>query len=172
MATEALKTTAITNMDASPPVRTTHYGQKMAIAYGTLTTTTAMTSGSTYQLVRLPSWAVLHSIKLWLDATVTTLTGDVTAYYSDSVADGSDASANTGALAAHIFQTALALASVVSPTEYLLGGNVKGANIGKRVWEMAGLSSDPKCMVDIVLLTTATNSGAAVLNACVIWGVD
>ena len=172
MATEALKTTAITNMDASPPVRTTHYGQKMATAYGSLTATTAMTSGSTYQMVRIPSWAVLHSLLLWLDSGVTTFAGDVTLYYSDSSLDGSNANAGTGAVAAHVFQTALDLHAITTPTEYLLGGNVKGANLGKRLWEMAGISSDPKCYFDIVILTTSTNSGAPVVNAKAIWGTD
>lgn len=172
MATEALKTAAITNADASPPVRTTHYGQKLGVEYGSLTATTAKDNGSTYQMARLPSWATLHSLKIWLDAAATTFTGDVTLYYSDNALDGSNANANLGAVAAHVFQTALALAAVTSPTEYLLGGNVKGANLGKRLWEMAGLSSDPKCYFDIVILTTTTNSGGPVVNAQVIYGTD
>ncbi|HTQ17498.1 hypothetical protein [Mycobacterium sp.] len=164
MPSEALAVTAITNLDKSPAIRTTNYGSPIQAAYGTLTATTGKTSGSTYQLVRLKSSAILHGLKLWLDATVTTFTGDVTLYYSDNSLDGSVAVANSGAVVAHLFQTALALASVVTPTEYLLGGNVKGANIGQPLWQMAGLSYDPMCYFDVVILTTATNSGAPVVN--------
>lgn len=164
MASENLKTTAITNLDATPPVRTTNYGQRTQVLYGSLTVTTGKTLGSVYQLVRVPSNAILHNLKLWLDGAVTTLDGDVTLYYSDIWSDGTDAKAGTGAVAAHVFQTALDLHAIVAATEYLLGGNIKGTNLGKPLWQMAGLTSDPGGMFDIVVLTTSTNSGAAVIN--------
>lgn len=172
MTTEALKTTSITNLDASPPVRTTHFGQKTETFEATITPTAGATHPSTYQMVRLPSYAVLHSLKLWLDSAATTFTADVTLYYSDTWADGSNSNSGTGAVAAHVFQTALDLHAIVAPTEYLLGGNIKGANLGKRLWEMAGLSTDPKCFFDIVLLTTADNSAATPVNIQVVWGAD
>lgn len=170
MATEALKTTQITNLDASPPVRATYYGQEVQVFYGSLTATTGMLTGSTYQMIRLPSHARLHSLKLWLDAGVTAFAGDVTLYYSDTWQDGTDANAGTGAVAAHVFQTALDLHAVTAATEYLLGGNVKGANLGKRLWEMAGLATDPGGFFDIVILLTGTTTGAPVVNAQVMVG--
>jgi hypothetical protein len=172
MPSENLKTTAITSLDATPPVRTTNYGQRTQIFYGSLTVTTGKTSGSVYQMIRLPSHAILHSLKIWLDGSVTTLDGDVTLYYSDTWADGTDAHASGGAVAAHVFQTALDLHAIVAATEYLLGGNIKGTNLGKMLWQMAGLTSDPGGFFDIVILTTSTNSGAAVINMQAVVGTN
>ena len=167
MATESVKTTAITNLDAKPPVRTTNYGATSQQLFGTATFATAVTSGSTYLLARLPSHARLHSLLIWLDASVTTFTGDITLYYSDTWQDGTDANAGTGAVAAHIYKTAYAMASLTAPTEVYMGGNITGANLGKRLWEDAGLSTDPGGMFDIVIVTTATNSGTSNVNAAV-----
>jgi hypothetical protein len=170
MASENLKTTAITNLDATPPVRTTNYGQRLQAGYGSLTATTGTTTGSVYQMYRLPSNAILYSILMWLDATVTTFTGDVTLYYSDTWADGTDADAGTGLVAAHIFQTAYAFASETSPQELFLGGNVKGASLGQPLWQIAGLASDPGGFFDLVIVTTTTTSGAPVINCQVKYG--
>ncbi len=170
MTTEALKTTAITNLDATPPVRTTNYGQRLQVLYGNLTATTGKTAGSTYQMIRVPSSATLHSLKVWLDGAVTTFDADITLYYSDQALDGSVAVAGTGAVAAHIFATAVDLHASVAPVEYLLGGNITGAKLGEPLWQMSGLSADPMCFFDIVLLTTSTTSGAPVIDMVAVIG--
>ena len=167
MATDSVKTTAITNLDAKPPVRTTNYGATKQTLFGSVAFADAVTSGSTYLLARLPSHTRLQSIKVWLDAAKTTFTGDITLYYSDTWQDGTDANAGTGAVAAHVYKTAYAMAALVTPTEVYLGGNITGANLGKRLWEDAGLTTDPGGMFDIVVVTTATNSGAGQFNMTV-----
>lgn len=166
MATEALKTTQLTNLDSTPPVRTTNYGQNMQVLYGSLTATTAMTSGSTYRMIRLPSNAILHSAKVWLDATVTTFTGDITLYYGSGTLVGT-------LVAADIFKNAYAMAAIVAPTEFFLGGlGGLGADLGDPLWQIAGLSSDPGGFFDITIVTTATTDGAPVVNMQVFAGVN
>jgi len=180
MATEALKIAAITNLDASPPVRTTNYGARMQNAFGTVLATNGTgtaTGGSTYRLARLPSQATLQSLKLWLDAAVTTFTADVTLYYSDTSLDGTDA--NSGLVTAHVFTTATAFAAITTATEYFLGGNIKGANVwaatptagtyGDPLWKLADLAADPGGFFDITLVTTTTTSGAPQINCSAIW---
>ncbi len=163
MTTEALKATAVTNLSATPPVRTTNYGMPTQVMYGSLTATTGKTAGSVYSLIRLPSKAVLHSLKLWLDSGVTTLDGDITLYYGGGPLDGT-------LVTAHVFATAIDLHAITSATEYLLGNNIKGTNLGKRLWEMAALASDPGGMFDIVVVSTSTNSGAPVINCQAVVG--
>lgn len=170
MTTEALKVTAITNLDATPPVRTTNYGQTAQLIFATITATTGKTAGSTYQMVRLPSNAILHSLRMWLDSGVTTFDGDITLYYSDTWADGTDANASGGAVAAHVFKTAVDLHAITTPTEYFLGGNLVGSKLGQPLWQQAGLTADPGGFFDIVLLTTSTTSGAPVLNTAASFG--
>jgi hypothetical protein len=172
MATEALKVTSITNLDAMPPVRTTHLGQDVQRFETTITATTAMSSGSTYKLLRLPSNAILHNLAVWLDATVTTFTGDITLYYSDTWADGTDANAGLGLVTAHVFQTAYAFGAQVTPAEVLLGGNIKGASLGEPLWQMAALTADPGGFFDVTIVTTTTTSGAPVINCQATWGVN
>lgn len=172
MATEAIKATAITNLDANPAARTTRGKQAVQKAFASVTATTAKDNGSTYQMVRVRSDEIPYSIQAWLDGAVTTLTGDLTLYYSDLAMDGTDVNAGTGAVAAHVFQTAKAMAAVTSPTELFLGGNITGSSLGKPFWKLAGLSSDPGGFMDIVFLTTTTNSGTGVLNMVVEVGRD
>lgn len=169
MATEALKSTAITNLDATPPVRTTDLGMRVQHAFATVTGTTGVTSGSTYQLFRLPSNAKLESLELWLDAAVTTFAGDVTLYYSDNALDGSVSKAGTGQVAAHVYSTALDLHATTAPKEVYRGGNITAAGLGKELWQDAGLSADPKVFFDVVIVTTSTTSGAPVVAAHAAW---
>ena len=180
MTIEALKTTAITNLDATPAVRTTNYGARSEKAFGSILATTAYTVGSTYRLVRLPSNAVLQALSFWLDAAVTTFTGDVTLYYSDQSADGTDSS--SGLVTAHVIATAYAFAAVTTPTDVFLGGNIKGANVwtatptagtyGDPLWKLAALASDPGGFMDVTIVTTATTSGAPQINCAATWGCN
>lgn len=172
MTTEALKTTAITNMDATPGVRLSAgsgAGDLTFTVMSSIVATTGMASGSTYRLARLPSNAMLQSLKLWLDASVTTFAGDITLYYSDLALDFPNG--DTGLVTAHVFQTALDLHAVTTPTEYLLGGNIKGASLNLPLWSMAALTKDASGgMFDITMVLTSTTSGSPVLNCVAQYG--
>lgn len=115
MAAENLKSTSITNLDASPVVANTKGTGAPAYRY-TVDDTVACTAvgiaaiGSTYQIVRIPSNAKIKSFEFATSAAVdtnssVTLAIDFNLAFSDSTVDGTSAayqgliptSANTGA---------------------------------------------------------------------------
>lgn len=165
MVTEALKSTAITNMDALPAVRpTTGAGAVgfMKQIDGYITTTTAKTTGSTYMVVRVPSRAKVKHVRAWLDATVTTFTADIGVYYSTSTSDGTPADLLGDAIDADRFGSAIALAGIIIPTDYT---NESTAYVAAKrlqpLWQACGLTVDPGGYFDIGFTATATNSDAA-----------
>lgn len=172
MTTETVKSAAITSRDASPPVRTTagkggDYNPIMVDA--TVAVANGVTSPSKYLMARIPKNAFVKKVEAWLDAASTTITGDIGIYYSD---DSRDENAITRGLAGTVinadhFASAVALAAVVTPTEYTFEATTYlGADTRDEVWKASGgLSTDPgPTMVDIVFTTTATAGAAAVLN--------
>ena len=118
MATEALKTTVITNLDATPIVRPTEGGGAGGFVRkdeGFITPTSGVTSGSTYRLVRVPSNARVKEI-ITEGAAMSAGAFDFGVYYSSAVNDGT-AAANTGlVIDADFFATAVSFASAVTPT--------------------------------------------------------
>jgi len=121
MATEIVKSTSITNLDATPPLRGTH---GVSHRYG-------------------PTKA--HGI--------CAVTSGVTA-------------ADTPINADH-FASAVALAAVVTPTEYTFeAGTYLGADMELPLWNTAssGLSTDPGGFFDIVFTLTSTAGAAAIVN--------
>lgn len=179
MAVEGLTATAVNNLNAVPPVRATAGvggAGRFVRQFATLKPTTAEVSTSTYDFIRVPSSAILSSIRMWLDTAMTTFTGNLGLYYSSNWADGTDANAGvagtsttamTGSISTSCFQAALALAAVTSPTEYLMGGAITSGLLGTPAWKMAGLTSDPGGFFDIVFGTTTTNSGSQPVNMVV-----
>lgn len=165
MTTEALKSTPITNLDASPPVRPTS-GRGgigvLQIADGTVTASDLVTSGSTYRIVRIPSNAIIKSVWAHLDTAVTTFTADIGVYYPTVGAP--PGVTVTTALDADLIASAVAFASIVTPTQYTdeaAAAALIVADKFKPLWDLAGLTSDPGCDLDIVLTNTATNDCAA-----------
>lgn len=165
MTTEALKSTPITNLDASPPVRTTTgFGAAGVLIHvdGTLTVTTGKTLGSTYAMVRLPSTARVKRVEACLDAAVTTFDADIGVYYPTGGPVPSGTANGTVILAA-LFASAVDLHAIIVPTGYLDESTTyTAAKRQQPLWQAAGLTSDPGCMLDIVLTSTSTNSGAAI----------
>lgn len=170
MTTEALKSGSITDLDGGtlgvPPVR--HVAGSGAA--GTLrdmqdqvTATTGKTSGSTYQMIRLPSTVILKKLEWWVEATVTTFANDVDLYYSDSPYDGTKV-ANQGTVAANqLFGAAVDMHTAAAPAD-LAYANLLGDKLNQPLWQAAGLSADPGGQFDIVLKNTSTNSGAPVVH--------
>lgn len=164
MSTEAVKSTPITNLDATPPVMNTAGKGGPARLHqvdGYAAVADAVTSGSTYRLCRVPSNAVVKHVRVCMDAAVTTFTNDIGVYYSD---DASKPAADGTVIDADFFGSAVALAAIVAPTDYINeSGNNDAAQRQQPLWQAVGLSSDPGVQLDIVLTNTATNSGAGVV---------
>jgi len=103
---------------------------------------------STYRIARLPSNAVLTDITIKNDA-ITGGTDFFLGFYDIDEGVAIDANALLGT-------TSLASAGSIDGL-----GSIDIANIGKEVWELAGLTEDPHKLVDIVLTgnTVGTASG-------------
>ena len=176
MATEIVKSTAITDLDASPAKRATSgKGGKglVTIVDGSCHVTSGVTAAgaSYYRLVRVPSNCIVKKVEMWLDAAGTTITGDIGLYYSDSPNLDGTSNANVAAAGTPInadhFGSAVALAAVVTPTEYTFEATTYlAADTRLELWNTAssGLTSDPGGFFDIVFTLTSTAGSAADVN--------
>lgn len=167
-----LKSTAITNLDASPPSRGTAgkgaTGNVKSIEGTTAALTTGNTAGGILRMVRIPSNAIVKRVSWAVDASTTTFDADVGLYYSDDVRDGTTlanvAAANT-AIDADMFGSAVdmhtAAVGWTDCTFEALSGFLP-SEVNKELWDAAGLTSDPGGYFDVSLTNTSTTSGAPV----------
>lgn len=172
MTTEIVKSTDITNRDATPPVRSTsgkHGAYSPVVQEGSAAIANGVTAAgaSYYRLARIPSNAVVKKVEAWLDAAGTTITGDIGIYYSSQASDETGLSTGlTGVINSDHFASAVALAAVVTPTDYTFeAGTYLYADTQKEVWQASGgLTADPGGEVDVVFTLTSTAGSAAVVN--------
>ena len=171
MATENLKSTPVTNLDATPPVRTLTgkgAGGRLNFVDATVTATTAMETGSTYAMVRIPSEAIVKRVWACLDTAVTTFTADIGVYYGTGKDVPTDLQGDV--IDADLFASAVAFASIVVPTQYTHEAAASAftvADMFKPLWDAAGVTADPKCGLDIVLTATASVDGAPIIYLAV-----
>jgi hypothetical protein len=151
---------------------------------GSVTPTTASTTGCYYQMVRVPSNVIIKSVEVvQLGGTVTTFTFDTTIGISDSTIDGSSpalqvvpsglttvanayianpAATTTGLTgSAALFSNGGAILTTANAgtwQDVTLLKNYTLANMEQPLWQAAGYASDPGGMFDIVLYETATQS--------------
>lgn len=161
-----LKSTAITNREATPPVHNNPGAGGCGIAkqiYGYLASVTASLSAtSVIRLVEVPSNAVVTSVRVSSGAQAAGKF-DIGVYRNNR--DGG------AAVDQDFFTTDLDCASAVVDQECVM--KATSANtIAKRsqpLWQAAGLSADPKCMFDIcaTVHTTDVTTGTGALGALV-----
>lgn len=161
-----LKSTAITNREATPAVHNSPGAGGAGIArqvYGYIASVTASLSAtSVIRLVEVPSNAVVTSVRVSSGAQ-TAGKFDIGVYRTNR--DG-------GAVVDQdFFTTVLDCASAVIDQECVM--KATSANtIAKRsqpLWQAAGLSADPKCMLDIcaTVMTTDVTTGTGALGVLV-----
>lgn len=177
MATSHLKSTPITNLDATPVViSTTGEGASgyLRTVEGFAIPLAADAAGSTYQLVRVPSRAVLKDAVFRSEAQGAGKV-QLSVYYSDSTVDGT-AAANQGLVVpstgAGFVSDDIDCASAVAATDKLGGGTAPGWNLSmhnKQLWDALGLTADPGGFFDIVAVvhTTAVTTGTGRLGVSV-----
>ena len=154
MATEALKSTAITNADATPPVANPRHLQgHLFEAVGTVEAGAGDTS-STYRMVRVPSWCRISEIQLFSDDVGAAGAVDI-GIYQIAANGGAVVDADCFASAVDV-NTAALNGSIVTYEAGLSTAQID--DIEKQLWEQLGLSSDPKRYYDIVL-TPSTGLG-------------
>jgi len=149
MAVVAVKSTLITNADATPAVlnspRVDGAFERVKVA------TAAITSGdsvdSTYRMFRLPSNAVVTDLRIYSPDIGTTTISDIGLYAADGGA----------VVDADFFASALSLKDgALNGTDVLHEAAVFTiANSGKELWDALGLTSDPSVFYDVALTLTA-----------------
>ncbi len=162
MAVVAVKSTQITNRDASPRVfnnsRVANALKEFTIDSFSIANTDSI--ASTYRVVSIPSRAVVIAVRISAPDIGTTTAADVGLYRT--TLDG-------GAVVdADFFASAVSLnGGAISKSDITLeSGVVSLTNSVRTVWENLGLSADPGVYYDVVLTLTgaADASGVGVLE--------
>lgn len=163
MATEDLKSAAITNMVATPPALTNAaiHGGHLRAASGSFTPLAAADVASTYRAFRIPSNARVHSI-----------TVSCAAFAAGAVDIGLYAKDGGAVVDADFFASAVSLASKREKLEVMFESAVyTAANQEKRLWEALGLSSDPKTEYDVAATVTTQFGTGVPFNISGEWAV-
>lgn len=154
------KSTVISNRDAVPSVISsrTLSGSALQHARGVCAITNGDSIASKFRFLQLPSNALVTSVKVSAPDIGTTTAMDIGVYRT--TIDG-------GAVVdADLFASALSLnGGAISKSEVLYeSGVITVANGEKQLWQLAGLSADPKCLLDVVgTLTGAADAAGSVL---------
>lgn len=168
--TTFVKSTSITNLDAAPPLYpTAGVGGSVRIREldDYVSVATGATTSDTYQVVRVPTHAILKSLMFMSTAFAgTTWDVNITLYYSDNGPfDGSNPS-NSGAVDGATFFAsgyAVGTAAMYVPVELLYGGasgtagTFAAGNEQQPLWQAAGLTSDPGGYFDIVVIPSTVS---------------
>ena len=161
MAVANTKSTAITNLDASPVVRNPLYlmGGVVREAIGTVEIAAADCANSVFRMVRVhSSWRICNIIR-----------------YNDAITSGTDydvglyeTAENGGAVKnVNCFADAVSLATgVVVGVEdlYEAGADEGVEDIEKLVWQFAGDTADPNKFYDLCYTGVNPGSGAGTLS--------
>ena len=164
MAVVNTKSTVITNADATTG-QTLNIkslsGGVVKVARGIVETANGDDIASVYRFCRLPSHAKIVSVKLYSDDIGTTTIADFGLYRTAK--DG-------GAVVdADAFASAVSLKDgAVSGTEIQHESAVYGVeDVEKSLWEIAGVSTDPKVMYDVCATLTAAADAVGTISLIV-----
>lgn len=165
MATEAIKSTIITNADATPAVINTAQlanGRERSMR-GVCTVTTTKDIGSTYRFFRVKSNDLVKQLILDNATLGAGCTMDIGLYKT---------AANGGAVVdADFFASAVDVNTANRALDVTReSGVITVANMEKTIWELLGLSADPQIEYDVVATLTAASAatGAACLTGTVV----
>lgn len=170
MATEALKSTPITNLDNTPVINN-NSGQGapgvLRSVNGHVAATAGVTSGSTYRLCRIPTNACVKHVLLTAAAEGATGAVDIDVAFSDSTTDGTPASLQgtipqVSAADNKLFGSAVAITGAVKNQDQVFGNTFTTDHQNIPLWQVLnalgtlGWTVDPGGFFDILLKTTAT----------------
>jgi hypothetical protein len=172
MAVEALKSTSITNLDATPAVaNTAGEGAAAPLLCQTeyVTVSAAASATSTYRMVRVPTTAKLKSLVGEWEAMGAGKV-NLSLYYSDNYAVDGSPPGQAGAIVSggdQLFASDVDLASANAGAQLINeSGNFPLSKRNLPLWSAAGLSADPGGFFDLVYVvhTTDITTGAARLG--------
>lgn len=158
MAVVAVKSTLITNADATPVVLNSPRvdGAFERVKVSTVAITSGDNTGSVYRMFRVPSNAVVTDLRIYSPDIGTTTIADIGLYAADG-----------GAVAdADFFASALSLKDgALNGVDVLHESAVFSiANSGKELWDALGLTSDPSVSYDVALTLTADADATATVK--------
>lgn len=168
MATEALKSTPITNLDAGLNQSAGQGGPGVLRSVnGHVAATTSVTSGSTYRLCRIPTNACVKQVLLTNAALSTSTAADIDVAFSDSTTDGTPAALQgtipqVSAADNKLFGAAVSLVSAQKNQDQTFGGTFTTDHQNTPLWQVLnslgslGWTVDPGGFFDILVKTTAT----------------
>lgn len=178
MGTSRLKSSHITQLDTSFATRDPQSAgagpsARCVTVCGTITPVAADAAGSTYQMVRIPTNAIVKYVGLASQAQGAGKV-QIGVYYSDATDDGTPV-ANQGLVVpttgVDFFASDVDLASAIGQTDETFqhqatAGAYNPSLINKRLWDALGLTSDPGGFFDIVLTvhTTAITTGTGFVS--------
>lgn len=167
MATEAVKSTPITNAEATPRVfnnsAVENGGVRQSVA--TVEAAAAADAGSTYRMMRIPSNASGVTLIFACDDLGTTATVNIGLHQT---------TANGGAVVdADFFASAVDCnAAAVAPTHVEHESAVYGIeDIEMPLWEALGLSADPKIDYDIVITSVGDIDADGTMSLKAQWAI-
>lgn len=160
MAVVNIKSTQITNDLATPPVLNNPYvaGAYIKEMVDVVSMGASDNNNSTYRFFRIPSNARISDIEVMNDANTSGTSykcGVLLINDGSTVVSSSDVifiPAGTSMASARSTWTSLYFPAITS-------ASASAANVGKRVWELLGLTSDPCATYDVVV--TAVTAGSA-----------
>lgn len=164
MAVDHVKSTPITNLDASPAVANTAgegapYSTKQIDGYATVIASGSV--GATYQLVRVPSNCKVKAVFLESEAQAAGKF-DIGVFYATDGEGGQPTSLLVAAaISAALFASAVDCAAAVATDVTNESGTYTLDKRSQPLWQAAGLSADPGGWFDIVasVITTAVTTG-------------
>lgn len=170
MAVDHVKSTPITNLDASPAVANTA-GEgaptPLKSVDGYVTAVASSSVDATYQLVRVPSNCKVKNVIIESEAQ-TAGKFDIGVYYAtDSEGGRPTALLAAAAISQAFFASAVDCAAAVVPTDITNeSGTYTLDKRSKQLWDALGLTSDPGGYFDIVatVVTTAVTTGTGKLG--------
>lgn len=183
MTTEALKSTSITNLDATPVVPNTSGEQaagRLMCSNDYVASTAGVTVGSTYKICRIPTNAKIKQVLLTNAAHGGSAAFDISIGYSDSATDGTLAS-NQGNIVQissadnKLFGAAVACSSAANHKDITFQNTFVSSYKNVPLWQAlinAGttdFTADPGGFFDFVLKSTATDTSGGNLEIQVYW---
>lgn len=170
MSVDHVKSTPITNLDASPVTRsTTGEGAAGALKHvqGSATAVASSSVDATYQFVRVPSNAKIKHLYFESGAQ-TAGTFDIGVYYAtDGQGGHPTALLAAAAIDQDFFASAIDCSSAVARADKV---NESGTNTAAKrnqpLWQALGLTTDPLCHFDIVgtVVSVAVTTGTGIMT--------
>lgn len=170
MATFNVKSTVITNRDATPKVFTDAYvsGGKICESEGyAVSGGAADGAGTFYRLCTVPSSARMSSLVLQASAFATGAAIDVGVFWPTAIPTGAGLSAANAGLVINtqLFASALAVSNATTPVDILNSSTNNGiANQELPLWSAAGMSADPGIELDIVIRVQTAMAAAGTIG--------